>query len=264
MGLVCAAQANRSFYVSLGLFALISIALVSVAPEVALAGSECTGLRFGLLFDRSGTGLVQLWRCAKTYQAANWWFVVGAFELVYVSLKMFAIPATFSLSILAGALFPLPVAQLITGLGEGVGSSLCYLTSRAIAGPVVERFFSAKLQKLRARAAQEREHMLLFNFFLRLTPFLPNYFINIASPLVGVPLGPFFIASLFGTQGSLLFLALTGATLRDAGESGFELGDDFRRNGMLLALTMCILQCVPLVLIWLSKRAQRQQGQKVD
>ena len=40
----------------------------------------------------------------QVYQTANLWFVVGAFEVVYVGLKMFAIPATFSLSILAGQL----------------------------------------------------------------------------------------------------------------------------------------------------------------
>ena len=100
----------------------------------------------------------------------------------------------------------------------------------------------AKLAMLRERAAQEREHMLLFNFFLRLTPFAPNWFINVASPVCGIPLTPFFVGSLFGTQLSLLFLALTGATLREAGESNFELGDEFLRNGVYLGLTMGVLR----------------------
>jgi uncharacterized membrane protein YdjX (TVP38/TMEM64 family) len=42
--------------------------------------------------------------------------------------------------------------------------------------------------------------MLIFNVWLRMTPFLPNWFCNLACPLVGVPLRPFFVASLFGTQ----------------------------------------------------------------
>uniref|UniRef100_A0A7S0L5F6 VTT domain-containing protein n=1 Tax=Coccolithus braarudii TaxID=221442 RepID=A0A7S0L5F6_9EUKA len=262
-------RSQNRLYVSLGTYLLCIgvlafsfLALLSSAP--AVPGTECAGLEFAALFDREGAGLLKMWRCAKVYQAANWWFVVGTFEAVYVGLKTFAIPATFSLSILAGALFPLPVAQLLTGLGEGFGSSLCYLQSRAIAGPLVEHFFSGKLEMLRARAAQEREHMLLFNFFLRLTPFMPNWFINIASPLVGVPLPPFFVGSLVGTQLSLLFLSLTGATLRDVGESGFELGADFRRKGLLLGLTMGVLQCVPLLFIWLSKRAKQHRGLKED
>jgi hypothetical protein len=40
----------------------------------------------------------------------------------------------------------------------------------------------------------------LFNFllFLRITPFLPNFFINLASPLLGVPLHYFVLATFFG------------------------------------------------------------------
>ena len=37
-------------------------------------------------------------------------------------------------------------------------------------------------------------------FFLRLTPLAPNWFINVACPIIGVPLAPFFVASLLGTQ----------------------------------------------------------------
>jgi len=96
--------------------------------------------------------------------------------------------------------------------------------------------------------------MLIFNVWLRMTPFLPNWFCNLACPLVGVPLRPFFVASLFGTQGSLLFLTLTGATLRDLGESRFELGSSFRRRALLLAALMAVLQCVPLLFIWRQKR----------
>ena len=145
-------------------------------------------------------------------------------------------------------------AQLLTGVGEALGSSLCYLLSAAIAAPVLQKLAPAKLAMLRERAAQEREHMLLFNFFLRLTPFAPNWFINVASPVCGIPLTPFFVGSLFGTQLSLLFLALTGATLREAGESNFELGDEFLRNGVYLGLTMGVLQLVPIGIIALQKR----------
>lgn len=40
----------------------------------------------------------------------------------------------------------------------------------------------------------------LFNYiiFLRVTPILPNIFINIASPVVNVPLRPFALATLLG------------------------------------------------------------------
>lgn len=34
--------------------------------------------------------------------------------------------------------------------------------------------------------------------FLRITPFLPNWFINITSPVINVPLGVFFIGTFLG------------------------------------------------------------------
>ena len=46
----------------------------------------------------------------------------------------------------------------------------------------------------------EKRRRNLFNFllFLRITPFLPNFFINLASPLLGVPLHYFVLATMFG------------------------------------------------------------------
>lgn len=80
--------------------------------------------------------------------------------LTYIGLKMFAIPAAFTLCVLSGGIFPLWQAQVLTGVGEAVGSSLCYLLSKAIARPVVERLFAAKLAMLQERAKAEREHMV--------------------------------------------------------------------------------------------------------
>lgn len=185
-------------------------ALLHSAPDIS--GTACDGVQLWHLVDKER--IPALWMCAKAYQNANWWYVTYMFLVTYVCIKAFAIPAGFTFCILGGALYPLPLAQLLTGLGEAIGSSSCYLLSGAFARPVVERFLASKLEVLRSRAVLEREHMLLFNFWLRLTPFLPNWFCNVACPLVGVPLRPFFLASLFGTQGSLLFLSLTGATLR--------------------------------------------------
>ena len=36
--------------------------------------------------------------------------------------------------------------------------------------------------------------------FLRITPFLPNWFINIASPIIGVRIFPFFVGTFIGKK----------------------------------------------------------------
>ena len=55
-------------------------------------------------------------------QEANWWHVTATFMAVYIAMKGLAGPA-FTLCILAGALYPLPLAQFLTGVGEARGSS---------------------------------------------------------------------------------------------------------------------------------------------
>ena len=156
----------------------------------------------------------------------------------------------------------MPLCQLVTGMGEAVGSSLCYLLSQAFLAPIVEHFFAPQLAKMRERAHAERQYMLSFNFFLRLTPFMPNWMINLSCPLVGVPLVPFFIGSLFGTQLSLLFLALSGATLKAAGETGFDL-ELVKTQLKYMAGLMLVLQCVPIAFIWWQKK-QKAKAKKAS
>ena len=233
------------------LFLLVSV-LFSVRPA-SPPGGVCDGVGPTLLLNPSTASVKALWACTKAYQEANWWFVLVSLEVLYIGIKMLAIPAAFTLCLLAGALFPLPLAQLVTGFGEAIGSSLCYLLSQAFLSPIIEHFFASKLEIMRKRAHEERQYMLSFNFFLRLTPFMPNWMINLSCPLVGVPLGPFFIGSLFGTQLSLLFLALSGATLKVAGESGFDL-EKVLAQMKILGLLMLVLQCVPIAFIYFQKR----------
>lgn len=49
-----------------------------------------------------------------------------------------------------------------------------------------------------SQVGQRRSYLLNYLLFLRLTPVLPNTFINVASPMVGVPLPHFALATLLG------------------------------------------------------------------
>lgn len=55
---------------------------------------------------------------------------------------------------------------------------------------------------------KHREHLINYIIFLRITPFLPNWFINITSPVINVPLGVFFFGTFLGKirKISLFFL----------------------------------------------------------
>lgn len=60
---------------------------------------------------------------------------------------------------------------------------------------------------------KHRDHLINYIIFLRITPFLPNWFINITSPIINVPLGVFFLGTFLGKaelclKGSLVLFFL--------------------------------------------------------
>ncbi len=57
--------------------------------------------------------------------------------------------------------------------------------------------------------------MGLFSFCCRITPFLPNWFINITSPVLGVSLWPFWIGTFIGVAPPSLVAIQAGITLQE-------------------------------------------------
>ena len=63
---------------------------------------------------------------------------------------------------------------------------------------LVKKYFPERLKSWKARVAHHHDDMLWYVIFLRITPFLPNWFINLASPIIGVRLMPFFWGTFLG------------------------------------------------------------------
>ena len=60
---------------------------------------------------------------------------------------------------------------------------------------------------------------VIFEVFLiyhRITPLFPNWFLNIACPVVNVPLKTFFFATLFGLMPANIIQLKTGLLMKDA------------------------------------------------
>lgn len=120
---------------------------------------------------------------------------------MYLGMQTFAIPGTLSLSLLAGALYGSLRGWLVVSLISTLGSSSCYLMSRLLGRPLVAAWWPEKLEFFAAEVQKRRSKLFNYIIFLRLTPILPNTFINVASPLVDVPLLPFFL----GTPANMKF-----------------------------------------------------------
>jgi len=70
-----------------------------------------------------------------------------------------------------------------------------------------------KLAWLQQKIDENRHNLLYYFLFLRLTPIVPNWFLNASSSVVGVPFRIFFVASLFGLLPYTIILIKTGLML---------------------------------------------------
>ena len=61
------------------------------------------------------------------------------------------------------------------------------------------RKFPALFHKFHGMVEANRQNLFWYMLFLRLTPLIPNWFVNLGSPLVGMPYVYFIVATFFGT-----------------------------------------------------------------
>lgn len=79
-----------------------------------------------------------------------------------------------------------------------LGASFCYLLSYLVGRKLVRHYLPDRAAQWSAKVDSHRSNLLSYILFLRITPFLPNWFINIVSPVIGVPLLPFWMGTFFG------------------------------------------------------------------
>jgi uncharacterized membrane protein YdjX (TVP38/TMEM64 family) len=75
--------------------------------------------------------------------------------------------------------------------------------------------------------------------FLRMTPLVPNWFVNLATGHVGIPLSYFALASLVGLVPNNVILVRTGLALSEISSFGF------RWENFLLLLGLAFLSLLP-------------------
>lgn len=134
---------------------------------------------------------------------------------VYIFMQTFMIPGTIFMSLLAGALFGVCKGILLVVFTATAGASSCYFLSKIIGRPLAGWLWPEKLRFFQAEIAKRREKLLNYMLFLRITPTLPNTFINLASPIVDIPFHIFFFATLFGLIPASFITVRAGLALGD-------------------------------------------------
>ncbi|PKA51792.1 putative membrane protein [Apostasia shenzhenica] len=148
---------------------------------------------------------------ARDHQAQ---FMLG-YCSIYIFMQTFMIPGTIFFSLLAGALFGIGKGLMLVLFTATAGASSCYFLSKIIGRPLASWLWPEKLRFFQAEISKRKEKLLNYMLFLRITPTLPNTFINLASPIVDIPFHVFFFATLFGLIPSSFITVRAGLALGD-------------------------------------------------
>jgi len=100
-----------------------------------------------------------------------------------------------------------------------------------------------------------RHNLFWYMMFLRLTPLIPNWFVNLGSPLVGMPYIYFIVASFIGViydyiglMPNNFILTKTGLTLKEIESIGM---------GPQNFITLIVLGFLALIPTFFSKKYQK-------
>ncbi|KAK2920163.1 transmembrane protein 41B [Channa argus] len=187
--------------------------------------------------DAKALGTV-LYKYKDTYYTQ----VLVAYFATYVFLQTFAIPGSIFLSILSGYLYPFPLALFLVCLCSGLGASFCYMLSYLVGRPVVYKYLTERAQKWSQQVDKHRDHLINYIIFLRITPFLPNWFINITSPVINVPLRVFFIGTFLGVAPPSFVAINAGTTLYKLTTAG----EAVSWNSLAILGVLAVLSILPV------------------
>ncbi|XP_034191768.1 transmembrane protein stas isoform X2 [Osmia lignaria lignaria] len=177
------------------------------------------------------------------YKDLYYFQVLSGLFITYIFLQTFAIPGSIFLSILSGFLFPFPLALLLVCTCSAVGASLCYLLSSILGRRLLFKYFPDKARVWTLTVRKHKHHLFNYMLFLRMTPLLPNWFINLASPVIGVPLAPFTMGTFFGVAPPSFVAIQAGQTLQNLTSSS----DAWSWNSILILCVFAILSLVPVL-----------------
>lgn len=170
------------------------------APAPTGAACEGVSLLWMIRNARSEGTLERVFACATEYRRDHEGFLLTGFVLLYTTLQSFAIPSSVVLSILSGALYDFKLALPLVLCCATTGASVCYTISKGLGGGLLAAFKLEKhLVSFREKVDEKRREGGLFSYMVvsRITP-MPNLVINLASPLLGIPLHTFVPGTFFG------------------------------------------------------------------
>ncbi|XP_015114417.1 transmembrane protein 41 homolog [Diachasma alloeum] len=183
-----------------------------------------------------------LGRLLERYKELYYAEVLAGVFITYIFLQTFAIPGSIFLSILSGFLFPFYLALLLVCTCSAVGASLCYLLSSLLGRKLLFKYFPDRANQWAQTVREHKDNLFNYMLFLRMTPLFPNWFINLASPVIGVPMIPFSLGTFFGVAPPSFLAIQAGQTLNKLTSSS----DTWSWSSMIVLCIFAVLSLVPV------------------
>ncbi|CAJ0897007.1 11696_t:CDS:10 [Entrophospora sp. SA101] len=142
--------------------------------------------------------------------------ILICYVTTYIFLQSFAIPGSVMLSVLGGSLWGSWKALVIC---SATGATICYLLSYYFGKNITEKYWKERMINWNQQLNEHRNNLFSYILFLRVTPFLPNWFINIASPHLRVDVGKFYWATFLGVAPLSFIHVQAGETIHEMSEA---------------------------------------------
>ncbi|KAF9173609.1 Transmembrane protein 41B [Mortierella sp. AD011] len=199
-----------------------------------------------LKFPRNAEDVQHLSIVLEAYLAQHYYAVMTCFAATYLSMQAFAVPGSVMLSVLGGALFKFRIGLALVLFCASFGSLCCYFISYYLGHPIVEKYLKARIATLQAKIDAKRDQLFFYFAFLRVTPLIPNWFMNVASPHLDIPPLIFFFGTFVGVLPNSLVTVQAGATL-----AALASPDDFTLltpENIIMTIVIAICLLLPIVL----------------
>ncbi|PKY49409.1 hypothetical protein RhiirA4_465386 [Rhizophagus irregularis] len=169
--------------------------------------------------------------------------VLICYVATYIFLQSFSLPGSVMLSVLGGTLW---------------GSWNALILVSFVRQPIIQNYLSERMERWNEKLNAHRKGLFSYIIFLKTTPFLPNWFINIASPHLGVGVGVFYWATFFGVAPLSFIHIQAGDTIHRLSET-----DEFTFLTIQNVVTVSLVAIAALIPIILGKRFESQEKSKV-
>jgi uncharacterized membrane protein YdjX (TVP38/TMEM64 family) len=189
------------------------------------------------------------------------------FVLLYILLQSFAIPGPVILSVLAGSLFGKMYGVIIVTFCTVIGSVLCRINFHTLGYDIAMKYYGKAINGIKMRFIGEGgvgwyNDLFWYFLFLRITPIVPNWLLNMSSGIVGIPYWIFVVGTLVGLLPNNIVFVSIGAEIGEsvAGQGGGGSIFEFSPGRFISLLGVSVAALIPVVVKKLVGRDGKGKG----